>query len=183
MRILTMILALLGVAAAQESKRDEILAMIDLPTQAQALRNKGVDKREVKEALRAARGRKLKAKEARDLLAESGKAVDEHGRIDNFGAFVKGKLESGLRGRELAAAIRAEHQARGKGKGKGKAKGQAKGKSDDAKKEREREMEKEREREKEKEREREKEKVKDKEKEKEKGGQGQGKGRGKGRGR
>jgi hypothetical protein len=167
MRTTAVILVLLGIAAAQESKREEILALIDLPTKAQALRNKGVDKREVKEALRAARGRKLKAKETRDLLAESDKAVDEHGRIDNFGAFVKGKLESGLRGRELAAAIRAEHQARGKGKAKAKAKGQAKGKSDDAKKEREREEERERERE--------------KEMEQEKGGQGKGRGKGKGK--
>jgi len=111
--------------------RDEILAALELPKKAQALRNKGVEKAEVREALRAARGKKLKARQARDLLEGAEEAVDESGPIDNFGAFVKARLAEGLRGRELAAAIRAEHQARGKGKGK---KGEPKGQGPDKEK-------------------------------------------------
>src|SRR5687767_15243513 len=39
----------------------------------------------------------------------------EHGPVDNFGAFVQSQLAQGKRGRELAAAIRAEHARSGKG--------------------------------------------------------------------
>jgi hypothetical protein len=118
-------------AGEKQSKREEILAMIDLPKSAQALRKKGVDKREVKSALREAKRKKVKVKDTKNLLDASAKAVDENGPIDNFGAFVKSKLEQGLRGRELAAAIHAEHKARGKGRGKAKEK--AKGGKDKAK--------------------------------------------------
>jgi hypothetical protein len=113
------------------AKRAEVLAAIDLPKSAQALRKEGVDKAEVKEALRAAKGKKAKAKDTKALLDESAKAVKENGRIDNFGAFVKSKLNEGLRGRELAAAIHAEHKARGKGKGKSKEKSKAKSKGEE----------------------------------------------------
>jgi len=53
-----------------------------------------------------------------ELFAEENDAIRKHGRIDNFGAFVQEKLAAGLRGRELAAAIHAEHAARGIGKGR-----------------------------------------------------------------
>lgn len=129
MRLKPAFLALIAASAfAQEaegdkaSRREEILAALDLPAAAQSLRDKGVDKEGVKEAIGAAKGKGLKAKEARGLMKDAEGAVDEHGPVDNFGAFVKGKLDSGLRGRELAAAIKAEHAARGKGKGYGKGK-------------------------------------------------------------
>jgi len=48
-----------------------------------------------------------------------GKSAEEHGPVDNFGAFVKSKLAEGLRGRDLADAIAIEHKVRGKGKPKG----------------------------------------------------------------
>jgi hypothetical protein len=100
--------------------REDILASLELPAAAQSLRDKGVDKGQVREAMQAAKSKKLKAKEAKGLMKDAGDSVDEHGPIDNFGAFVKSKLDSGLRGRDLAAAIRAEHAARGKGKGHAK---------------------------------------------------------------
>ncbi len=56
------------------------------------------------------------AEEAAGILEAESKAAAEHGPTDNFGAFVQAQLASGKRGRELAAAIRAEHQARGKGR-------------------------------------------------------------------
>lgn len=123
--ILLCLAALAGGALAQDgadqaSRRDDILAALELPSAAQSLRDKGVDKAQVKEAVQAAKGRKLKAREARDLMKDTGAAVDEHGPVDNFGAFVKGKLDAGLRGKDLAAAIREEHVVRGKGKGHGK---------------------------------------------------------------
>jgi len=120
MRWILPILALAAPLSAQDdakSKRAEILAALDLPTQAQALRDKGAEKGQVKEALRAARGKKLKAKETRDLLKSASDAADEHGTVENFGTFVKSQLAAGKRGRDLAAAIRAEHGKRGRGKG------------------------------------------------------------------
>ena len=98
--------------------------MTRLPQQAQEVRDKGVPAPEMKEALQAAKAKGVKAHEMADVTAEQSKAIDEHGRIDNFGAFVKGKLNEGLRGRELAAAIREENAKRGighHGKGKGNA--------------------------------------------------------------
>jgi hypothetical protein len=159
------------------SKREEILAAIELPAAAQALRNKGVEKAEVKEALRAAKGKRIKAKNAKALLDESAKSVDENGKIDNFGAFVKSKLDEGLRGRDLAAAIRAEHQKRGKGKGKEKSAGKSKGKSTekDAQKENEKGKEKEQDRNKERETEQEREKAEKGSSEKGSAGKGKGK--------
>jgi hypothetical protein len=46
---------------------------------------------------------------------------------ENFGATVNALLARGLRGRELAAAIHAEHARRGIGQGKGKGQGQGRG--------------------------------------------------------
>src|SRR5262245_20775784 len=96
--------------------------MTKLPQKAQEVRDKGVPAPEMKEALQAAKAKGVKAHEMTDVTESSAKAIDEHGRIDRFGAFVQSKLKEGLRGRELAAAIREEHAKRGighHGKGKG----------------------------------------------------------------
>jgi len=91
-----------------------------LPKKAHEVRQKGVADGDVKAALRAAKSKGVGAGEMAEVTEEHGRAVDEHGPIDNFGAFVNSKLDEGLRGRELAAAIRAEHAKRGKGKGQGR---------------------------------------------------------------
>jgi hypothetical protein len=72
---------------------------------------------DMKEALKAAKRKGLRADEMSDVTDEQNRAMDEHGPVDNFGAFVQSKLDEGLRGRDLAAAIRAEHVKHGKGKG------------------------------------------------------------------
>lgn len=106
-----------------------------LPVSANAARSEGVPGDEVRAVIEAMRDRNVRAHEAREVLDEARNARREHGPVDNFGAFVQSKLDAGLRGRDLAAAIRAEHAARGKGKGaaaSGKAAnspGNAKGKS------------------------------------------------------
>lgn len=129
----TVLLLLATVALAQDEsagRREDILAAAELPEKAQALCDKGVDRAEVKKAIEATKEKRLKARECREVLEEAGRAVDEHGPVDNFGAFVRSQLDRGLRGRELAAAIRAEHQARGKGKGHARKPAEA-GKPDD----------------------------------------------------
>lgn len=102
---------------------------IDLPAKAKAVRARGVPAREVEQALKAAKQRGLGADEAADLLDAEDEAA-AGGRIDNFGDFVQQKLDEGLRGRELAQAIREEHARRGIGGGPPEGKG-GKGKGPD----------------------------------------------------
>jgi hypothetical protein len=112
---------------AREDQGSRLLRASKLPKNAQDVRDKGVPDAEVSKALKAAKDKKVPAGEMSDVTEEHSRAIDDHGPTDNFGAFVQGKLNEGLRGRELAAAIRAEHAARGKGKGAIKSKGNRKG--------------------------------------------------------
>ena len=110
----------------------ELARAIQLPTAAHQLRNEGVPDADVVAALSAAEDHGLSAAEATEVLEAEARAGTQHGRIDGFGAFVKTQLDAGKRGKELAAAIHAEHEARGmgksRGKGKGKSESQGKGK-------------------------------------------------------
>lgn len=128
-RIIPVLLAFLLLPAASAFAQvpdwvTQILAAAQLPVTAAEARQEGVPDNEVREVLDALRTANVPAHEARDVFDEGRKARREHGPVDNFGAFVQAKLAAGLRGRELAAAIRAEHAARGKGKA-GAAKGQS----------------------------------------------------------
>lgn len=106
-----------GAAAAQiPDWVTQILAAAQLPVTAAEARREGVPDAEVRAILDALRGANVPAHEARHLIDEERSARREHGPVDNFGAFVQSKLQAGLRGRDLAAAIRAEHVARGHGK-------------------------------------------------------------------
>jgi hypothetical protein len=107
-----------GSVLAQDSLRQDILRAIDLPRAAAELRAAGVPIDEVQNAIETARRRRVPAAETEEVLSETSRAVEEHGPIENFGAFVQTQLESGLRGRDLAAAIRAEHQRNGIGRGR-----------------------------------------------------------------
>lgn len=93
----------------------KIIGAANLPVSADAARREGIPDTDVRIAIEAMRTARLPAEEARRVLDESRAARREHGPVDNFGAFVQSKLAAGLRGRDLAAAIRAEHRAQGKG--------------------------------------------------------------------
>ena len=140
-------LSLLANSAASAQTPDWVTVLLDaamLPVSANAARGEGVPGDEVRAVLEALRGKNVPAHEARGVLDEARNARREHGPVDNFGAFVQSKLDAGLRGRDLAAAIRAEHVARGKGgaaarkgapggmKGKSAAAGDARGKTPSA---------------------------------------------------
>jgi hypothetical protein len=99
------------------ARSERLLRASRLPAKAEEVRRKGVPSGEVKEALEAAKAKGVKADEMAEVADSASKDVDQHGRIDNFGSFVKSKLNEGLRGRELAAAIHEEHARRGMGKG------------------------------------------------------------------
>jgi len=105
------------------SLQDRILRAILLPRTTSDAREAGVAEEELQRVLRAGREQRVPVDEMEMLLREEVRAVHEHGPIDNFGAFVQERLDRGLRGPALAAAIRAEHAARGKGPGAGKAAG------------------------------------------------------------
>lgn len=105
------------VAATDE--RLDVMMALDLPIFARDLRDAGLAEADVAAGLGAMREAGLGAGDASRLAESTRSAVKDHGPIDGFGAFVKARLADGLRGTELAEAIRAEHQARGTG-GKGK---------------------------------------------------------------
>jgi hypothetical protein len=119
----------------QPPDENRVLKASRLPKKAHEVRTKGVPDADVKDAIRAGKSKGLKAGEMADVADAHARSVDEHGPTDNFGAFVRSKLDEGLRGRELAAAIRAEHARNGKGKGKDKDKAQRPARADDRQKE------------------------------------------------
>lgn len=136
----TAVLLLAGTAPAGAQDSDDlvqgILQAMRLPTVTREARLLGVADRDVRDILTMGRDRRVRAGSMAELFAAENDAIRQHGPIDNFGAFVQSKLDAGLRGRDLAAAIQAEHGARGMGKGHmGKADGHgmsgAYGKSDD----------------------------------------------------
>jgi predicted DNA-binding transcriptional regulator YafY len=102
--------------AQRPLRANEILAAAELPVSAAHARKEGVSSRDVREALDAMRTAKVPARDAQVVIDEERIARRTNGPMDNFGAFVQSKLQAGLRGRDLAAAIKAEHAARGKNK-------------------------------------------------------------------
>ncbi|MEN8006573.1 MAG: hypothetical protein ABFS42_06125 [Candidatus Krumholzibacteriota bacterium] len=141
MRYLTLTAAVLMIAlpflalAQEESGSTEEVSILErvqkaaeLITASKEAREAGIPEEEVAKVLKDARERGLSPRETEGILSESTSAVEESGPVDNFGGFVQAKLDEGLRGKELAAAIHAEHRQHGKGKGHGKQKDHPQGK-------------------------------------------------------
>ena len=94
-------------------------AALELPASVDSVRKHGaVPESDIRRVLDEVRRRRVSAAEARDVMKETDASIREHGPVDNFGAFVQGRLAAGLRGRALAQSIKAEHARRGIGKGK-----------------------------------------------------------------
>ena len=130
---LGLVAVLAGPALAQERQREtdlsgqeRMLRALLLPRTTHEARQAGIAEEELRKVLRAGRDRRIPPDEMELVLREEVRAMEDHGPIDNFGAFVQQRLDQGLRGRELAAAIRAEHTAHGKGGPAGKAKSKGK---------------------------------------------------------
>jgi hypothetical protein len=118
------------VVAQEKAVSDEEASVLERLQKAAGLiktsneaREAGIPEEDVAEVLAGAREQGLSPEETEEVLAESTAAVNESGPVDNFGAFVQTKLDEGLRGQELAAAIHEEHRHNGKGKGHEKHKG------------------------------------------------------------
>ncbi|MEJ2215200.1 MAG: hypothetical protein P8099_01170 [Gemmatimonadota bacterium] len=103
---------------AQAARPDSgLLQAILLPTVAQTLRDGGIPDADVKVAVVSARNSNVAAGDLTVVFRQTVTTVQEHGPIENFGAFVQQQLRAGLRGQALAQAIRAEHARRGIGRG------------------------------------------------------------------
>lgn len=93
-----------------------------LPIRTTELRNSGVHDTTIHRLLEVFRQRDVTPGAVDSILLVERDAAREHGPTDNFGAFVQTELDAGLRGEELAAAIRFEHETRGHGNGPARAK-------------------------------------------------------------
>jgi hypothetical protein len=112
--------------------RQRIDAWVNLPQKTDEARRAGVPDGSLQSILDILRKGDVTPQEATSILDVETEAVREHGPTDNFGAFVQAQLAAGKRGQELAAAIRAEHQARGKGKPEAKRAGDDRDRDDDS---------------------------------------------------
>lgn len=125
--LMVLLLPLPSTAVAQDWL-DKVLTAALLPVVAAESREAGVPDVQVRDILGILRRNRLPADDAWRVLDEEVRVVREGGPKDNFGAFVQTQLDAGLRGRELAQAIREEHRRRGIGRPDGR------GNSDEAKK-------------------------------------------------
>jgi hypothetical protein len=94
----------------------QILAAAQLPVAAADARREGIGNADIRAVLDALLNSGVPAYQATAIIDTTRSVHREHGPVDNFGAFVQSQLAAGKRGRELAAAIRAEHARLGKGK-------------------------------------------------------------------
>lgn len=114
---LTLAVLFLAAPSPQVSESTSALLLaLRLPAFVTEARQAGVTEAAVRELLNGIRGRGLPADEAAMVIREEVDAVKAGGPSDNFGRFVQGQLDAGLRGRALAEAIRAEHRVRGQGR-------------------------------------------------------------------
>jgi hypothetical protein len=102
-------------AAQSPDLLGRILSAAELPVSTAQARIEGTPSDVISAVLDVLIGAKVPAGEAHEVIDEERAARRESGPVDNFGAFVQSQLAAGVRGRDLAAAIRAEHAARGKG--------------------------------------------------------------------
>lgn len=124
MRRILSSLVVVGVVAAAAPARaqapqwvNDVLAAAQLPVATLQARTDGMTQGEVQSLLDVLRSSQVPAQEAVVIVDSTRVARREYGPVNNFGAFVQSQLAAGKRGRDLAAAIRAEHARMGKGKG------------------------------------------------------------------
>ena len=92
-----------------------ILRALEFPRIMQRARAAGAADSTLRGMLEIMRTRGLPAHDATAAIETEVEMLEQGGNKDNFGQFVKSQVEAGLRGRELAASIRAERARRGMG--------------------------------------------------------------------
>jgi hypothetical protein len=92
-----------------------VLRALDLPQIFQRARTAGIPDSSLRGMIDAIRRRGVPPEDVAPAVELEVEEVERGGSKDNFGSFVRAQVESGLRGRELSAAIRAERERRGMG--------------------------------------------------------------------
>jgi len=112
-----------GAIAAQETQPpwvpppdstaiEQIRRVLRLPQTTQRAREQGIPDSAVRDILILTRQRGLPAEDAQRAVETETDAVAGGAPKGEFGAFVHSQLDRGLRGQDLAKAIRAEHERR-----------------------------------------------------------------------
>ena len=122
-------LAVPGRAQQQAAHADSggIWSILKLPQTVEEGRQAGIPSGTIWGVLDSLRRRNVPAEDAQQIVRDEVDAVKAGAPKENFGATVNALLARGLRGRDLAAAIHAEHARRGIGQGRGKGKPEAAG--------------------------------------------------------
>ena len=110
----------LGQQTQPPSEASLIANMLNLPLAVEAAQRAGIPSGTIWEVLDSLRRRRVPAADAEQIMRGEVEAVERGAPKENFGSFVNAQLARGLRGRELAAAIHAEHARRGIGQGRGR---------------------------------------------------------------
>ena len=103
-------------APARTAADSALLRALRLPEVMQLARASGVADSTIRDILGTLRRGGVLAGDAVPVLDAEIAADSGRRRMDNFGSFVRAQVEAGVRGQELAAAIRAEHARRGVGR-------------------------------------------------------------------
>lgn len=90
-----------------------LLRALDLPRVMQRAREAGIPDSSIRGVMDRMRQRGIPAEDATAAVDLEVETVERGGDRANFGAFVRTQVEAGVRGRDLAAAIRAERGRRG----------------------------------------------------------------------
>jgi hypothetical protein len=122
MRVPMTFLALAALAAplgAQQPPPQDssIWHILHLPQTVDEGRRAGIPSGSIWAVLDSLRRRGVPGEDAGQIVREEVDAVKAGAPPENFGKYVNAELARGLRGRELAAAIHAEHARRGIGRG------------------------------------------------------------------
>lgn len=103
-------------AAQDGSLLDRIRTTMNLPVRTAEARDAGVPDERVRGTVWDIFRSGVPAEDATRIFDEEVRIVREGGSKDNFGAFVRSRVEAGVRGRELAEQIHREHERRRMGK-------------------------------------------------------------------
>ncbi len=113
-----------SMAVAEEGSEDEqraaLMEALELPKQTEELRRSGVSDDDIREALEVFRqpsgdegeGGQRRAAEASRVFRSEAETAREHGPMENFGEYVRGEVEQGKRGRDLAESVRERRDGR-----------------------------------------------------------------------
>jgi hypothetical protein len=115
-----------SVGAQQPPQQDSsIWDILNLPQTVDEGRRAGIPSGSIWAVLDSLRRRGVPGADAGQIVRAEVDAVKGGAPRENFGKYVNAQLARGLRGRELAAAIHAEHARRGIGRGKPQSAGAA----------------------------------------------------------